>query len=200
VIVILQLLNFHLLFPCLLTFLLLYHVLMLILLQSVLHPDILIFFIPFSKLILAISSFEASFVLGIMRYKLFSWFIINPKDSKIILFYLLSMIFTSFSLGLNGIVVFNGLIFNNSLLIQPNQSVIFPIITFESYGILFTLFAITLISYISAYLSIWTGTVSLFYTYLQTNKLHKKKIWLFTFASLLFLPNCYYSYSVFHSF
>ncbi len=138
----------------------------------------------FKVVIIAVSYFEASFILGAMGYKLLSWFRVNPRGSKTILLYLLSMVFASFSLGLSGLVVFNGLILNDSLLIQPNKNVVFPVITFESFGVLFTLFSITLISYISAYLSIWIGTVSLFHTYLKTRNLRKKKIWIFAFASL----------------
>jgi hypothetical protein len=135
-------------------------------------------------LIISISSMLGSLILVALGYKLLSWFKINRKQSKIVLFYSLAMILSSFSIGINGILIFNGLILSESREIRPDRNVIFPILTYDKYGYLVPLLIVSLLVYISAYLCVWLGTVSLFKAQIKPNKKHRMKIWIFAFASL----------------
>jgi hypothetical protein len=135
-------------------------------------------------LIISLSSILGSFVLAALGYRLLKWYNINREHSRIVLFYSLAMILSSFSIGVNGALVFNGLILSDSQLIKPELDVTFPILTYESYGNLVPLLIISLLVYIAAYLCVWLGTVSLFYAKIRSYRKNRIKIWALAFASL----------------
>jgi len=134
--------------------------------------------------VISISSILGAFILVTLGYRLLKWYNMNREHSRIVLFYSLAMILCSFSIGVNGTLIFNGLILSESQLIKPELDVTFPILTYESYGNLVPLLIVSLLVYISAYLCVWLGTTSLFRTQIRSYGKHRVKIWIFAFASL----------------
>ena len=137
------------------------------------------------SIVITTSSVLGGTVLAALGYKLLSWYNIDRTHSKIVLFYSLAVILTSFSVGINGAIVFNGIILSGQALTEPNSNISFPVLTYEQYGDLVPMFTITFLIYISAYSFIWLGTVILFYYHTKSYGKHKKKIWIFSLASLL---------------
>ncbi len=142
--------------------------------------------ILFKIIILSISSIETCLIFGVMSYKIFLWYRVDPRDSRVLLFYLISMILVSFSVGTNGIIVFNALTIDLTPLafLLPINNIEFPILSEDRFGYIFNLLSLTLFTYIAAYISIWSGSVYLCYLFLKSNNRHRIKIWLLAFSSI----------------
>ncbi len=137
-------------------------------------------------ILLSISSIETCIIFSVMSYKIFSWYRVDSKNSGVLLFYLISMILVSFSIGINGLVVFNALTIDLTpfAILVPTNNIEFPILSEDKFGYLFNLISLTLFTYIAAYISIWSGSVYLCYLFLKSNNRHKIKIWLLAICSI----------------
>ncbi len=136
--------------------------------------------------ILSVSSIETCLILGVMSHKIYSWYRVDSKDSKVLLFYLVSMVLVSFSVGTNGLVVFNSLTIQltPSAILAPINNIEFPILSEDRFGYIFNLVSLTLFTYIAAYISIWSGSVYLCYLFLKSRNRHRIKILLLAIGSI----------------
>ena len=136
--------------------------------------------------ILSVSSIETCLILGVMSHKIYSWYRVDSKDSKVLLFYLVSMVLVSFSVGTNGLVVFNSLTIEltPSAILAPINNIEFPILSEDRFGYIFNLVSLTLFTYIAAYISIWSGSVYLCYLFLKSSNRHRIKILLLAIGSI----------------
>ncbi len=137
-------------------------------------------------IILSISSIETCLILAVMSYKIFFWYRVDSKNSRVLLFYLISMVLVSFSVGMNGLVVFNALTIELTppAILAPISNIEFPILSEDKFGYIFNLVSLTLFTYIAAYISIWCGSVYLCYLFLKSNNRHRIKLCLLAFCSI----------------